>query len=569
MTLLKPAEKRVFYARIIMANAETIDSLLVSLGLDVDQKSFQKATDAINDVKNKSLQLLAAAGVGVGFDAWTRGVARYTGEIESLSFATKTATRDVEALRHAFKAQGFAVSEADSALRRMADVQRNIQMGQLPAFPGSDVLIGKTPVQMLQTLAEMLPVMDEQMRIRALQEMGITPGSSLEKMISGGGSAFSKQIESARAGVSGISPELSADVAEFNQQMANLQTNFNELSKAMGKELIPPVNEILSIANNFIKAHPDLIKAGVEIVGLLAGLKTAAFLVRGLSASLLALTGPLSVLIAALYPAQTVGQEEEESELKRLQRQNWERNNPGIPFPGDRVMGHLSLAPGASASDFMTGDDVPQFAQSTNAGGRPLGIRNRNPGNLRFAGQAGASPGEGGFAQFETQEAGLSALHRQLGLYFKRGKNTISSIVNTYAPGSENDVPAYIRALTKATGKGEHETLDFNDAETVKKLMHGIVTHEVGRGHVSMADIEGAVGGGGTSFGGDESASFAQGAFSSPSDSLPGSSFSPTTQKFEQTNHVVIESTGNPERDQKNFQLYTRNAKDAFESDIY
>lgn len=568
MILLKPAEKRVFYARIIMANAETIDSLLVSLGLDVDQKSFQKATDAINDVKNKSLQLLAVAGVGVGFDAWTRGVAKMVGGLNDAAFAARTTVKEVEAMRHAFEALGRSPMEADALLTRMANVQRNIKLGIIPETELSSKIAGLSSVDTARAISKFLnETRDEQRRNRALTELGIAPGSTLHKDLLEG-KIWNKFAE-AQGLVTGVSPELNDSVDEFNDQMAKLKTNFNELSKAMGEELIPPVNEILSIANNFIKAHPDLVKTGVEIVGLLAGLKTAAFLVRGLSASLLALTGPLSVLIAALYPAQTVGQEEEESELKRLQRQNWERNNPGIPFPGDRVMGHLSLAPGASASDFMTGDDVPQFAQSTNAGGRPLGIRNRNPGNLRFAGQAGASPGEGGFAQFETQEAGLSALHRQLGLYFKRGKNTISSIVNTYAPGSENDVPAYIRALTKATGKGEHEALDFNDAETVKKLMHGIVTHEVGRGYVSMADIEGAIGGGGTSFGGDESTSFAQGAFSGPSQTLPGSNYSPSTQTFTQTNNVTIESSGNPDQDKQMVERYTRNAADSMRSDVY
>ena len=44
--------------------AETIDSLLVSLGLETDAKSFQKANNAIKGVKDGVLQLAAAAGVG-------------------------------------------------------------------------------------------------------------------------------------------------------------------------------------------------------------------------------------------------------------------------------------------------------------------------------------------------------------------------------------------------------------------------------------------------------------------------------------------------------------------------
>ncbi len=68
--------------------------------------------------------------------------------------------------------------------------------------------------------------------------------------------------------------------------------------------------------------------------------------------------------------------------------------------------------------------------------------------------------GEGGrFAVFESMQHGIAALYKQLQLYFKRGINTLSSIVKTYAPASDNNnVDAFISALTKATGKGARGT---------------------------------------------------------------------------------------------------------------
>ncbi|MCN8743111.1 lytic transglycosylase, partial [Escherichia coli] len=77
------------------------------------------------------------------------------------------------------------------------------------------------------------------------------------------------------------------------------------------------------------------------------------------------------------------------------------------------------------------GDDEPeQHAQATKRG-----ERNNNPGNLNFAGQAGASlerPG-GRFARFETAFDGLRALARQLMLYAGRGINSVEKIVSTWA----------------------------------------------------------------------------------------------------------------------------------------
>lgn len=79
-------------------------------------------------------------------------------------------------------------------------------------------------------------------------------------------------------------------------------------------------------------------------------------------------------------------------------------------------------------------------------------------------------------------------------LYFKRGINTISSIVNKYAPASDNnDVAAYIAALVKATGKGATESLNAGDTPTIARLMRGIVDHENGKGYISSSEIMGGI----------------------------------------------------------------------------
>lgn len=123
----------------------------------------------------------------------------------------------------------------------------------------------------------------------------------------------------------------------------------------------------------------------------------------------------------------------------------------------------------------------------------PRGIRNNNPGNLNYVGQAGATKegGENGrFAVFESMKDGISALHRQLQLYFSRGVNTVEKIVNKYAPADDNNnVAAYIRQLAGATGKSADEKIDADDQETVFKLIRGIINHENGKGYVTDQDI--------------------------------------------------------------------------------
>lgn len=126
------------------------------------------------------------------------------------------------------------------------------------------------------------------------------------------------------------------------------------------------------------------------------------------------------------------------------------------------------------------GDDEPeQHAQAVKRG-----ERNNNPGNLNFAGQAGASlesPG-GRFARFETSYDGLRALSRQLMLYAGRGINSVEKIISTWAPASDNNnTAAYIQAVSQRLGVDPRVALNMKDPQTMSALMSSIIHHENGR----------------------------------------------------------------------------------------
>ncbi|EFU8777898.1 lytic transglycosylase [Salmonella enterica] len=131
------------------------------------------------------------------------------------------------------------------------------------------------------------------------------------------------------------------------------------------------------------------------------------------------------------------------------------------------------------------------------------GERNNNPGNLNFAGQAGATlerPG-GRFARFETAFDGLRALSRQLVLYAGRGINSVEKIISTWAPASDNNnTAAYIQAVSQRLGVNPQAALNINDPQTMSALMSSIIHHENGRniyskeliGKAAVAGIGGA-----------------------------------------------------------------------------
>lgn len=108
------------------------------------------------------------------------------------------------------------------------------------------------------------------------------------------------------------------------------------------------------------------------------------------------------------------------------------------------------------------------------------GYKNNNPGNIRYnksnnwQGQRGSDPD---FVIFKSLYYGVRALDILLKGYIKRGKNTVELILNNYAPSSENNTQAYIKAVKNDTGlKGVISPTN----ENLKKLILAISKHENG-----------------------------------------------------------------------------------------
>lgn len=112
------------------------------------------------------------------------------------------------------------------------------------------------------------------------------------------------------------------------------------------------------------------------------------------------------------------------------------------------------------------------------------GYRNNNPGNIRlnpyikWEGQIdGDDPS---FVKFKSMEFGIRALMKLLINYQKRGYNTISKIINRYAPPSENNTSNYIQIISKRVGISKDAILDLSDSNLLIKLTKAIVSVEIG-----------------------------------------------------------------------------------------
>ncbi|MFH3318583.1 hypothetical protein ABK888_09370 [Klebsiella aerogenes] len=135
-------------------------------------------------------------------------------------------------------------------------------------------------------------------------------------------------------------------------------------------------------------------------------------------------------------------------------------------------------------SDTVTGSRRAVSGGGEASADGPRGVRNNNPGNLEasssnpWVGQTGS---DGRFAKFETPEHGIRALGRNLLSYQRQGIDTVSDIINRWAPPTDNnDTAAYIKSVCAQLGVKADQPLDASNPDTLQALCAAIIKHENG-----------------------------------------------------------------------------------------
>lgn len=167
--------------------------------------------------------------------------------------------------------------------------------------------------------------------------------------------------------------------------------------------------------------------------------------------------------------------------------------------------GALAGPPVPYSPDYEPPADLPPLALSEPSFLESIGLiqmamtrgeRNNNPGNIRHGNdwQGEAEGTDDAFESFNSPRDGIRALAKLLRNYQTRsGLGTVRQIVTRYAPASENNTAAYIRAVAASMGVGADAALDLSDDATLAALVAAIIQHENGRNIYASADIAAAV----------------------------------------------------------------------------
>lgn len=105
----------------------------------------------------------------------------------------------------------------------------------------------------------------------------------------------------------------------------------------------------------------------------------------------------------------------------------------------------------------------------------PRGIRNNNPLNIRIGntwlGERN-NPTDNAFEEFVSIEYGYRAAFCILRRYIKRyHKNTITSIISTWAPANENNTQRYIDFVADKMQISPSDIIDYGDKVQMLRLV--------------------------------------------------------------------------------------------------
>lgn len=126
---------------------------------------------------------------------------------------------------------------------------------------------------------------------------------------------------------------------------------------------------------------------------------------------------------------------------------------------------------------------------NTSDNSRPRGIRNNNPGNIRWSNVEwrGLVPEgqrtDNTFCQFVDAFHGVRALALNLHTYWaNHGLHTVRAIIERWAPPGENDTEAYIRCVAERMHVSADADISLADWLTLHNMVEAVITEENGLG---------------------------------------------------------------------------------------
>lgn len=465
---------------------------LVLLGFKVDDQSGKKAEKSVEKF-DAQVKTLTKGVIGVG-TAVTTMVNLFAFQMEKLYYASKksdTTVSNLQAMDYGFRQIGGSAGGMTQAIANMASAMRS--------NPGLQGLLnslgvataGRDKADVMADLVTQLKKMPIFVAEKYANLFGIDKDTLYTLMQ--GLDAY-KQLADQRkqmAADAGLDMEKSSEAATaYAQSLRELWERMGLVKDVAATEMLPAFTKVVATLNDLLSVTTQVDDSMTSLASDVGDAASTA--IRGAAAIWSAFT--LEVKLAGMqlgaYAAATVrlmtGDLKGAATIMKEYQADFNAAMDKAATKQERILNGPGAGgtPTSASQAGLGGQEAVMGAGNRGTPSGTRGVRNNNPGNLNFVGQAGATLESNGsnsrFAKFQTMEAGIGALAQQLQRYSSRGINTLDKIVAKYAPASENNTEAYVQALMKQTGLGRNQAIDMSNPAVMQSLVKGIISHENG-----------------------------------------------------------------------------------------
>lgn len=243
--------------------AETIDELLVGLGLETDKRSFEQGMSAFGGLRTAALNLAGVLGVGLGANSLVSGFANANDELGKFADNMGISAQFVDSLGFALERSGGNAEDAMSSISNMTSLFDEFARGDTGRFDAAamfgfdarTILDAEDTADAFERLARATGDMDGNTRRRVLEALGF--GSQAElTLLSGGEDALQSLMQRAQE----LAPVLEEDTeiaAEFRDSLTDLMQSLEGVSDVVSRQLLPDLIDFSEWASEFLVNNKD------------------------------------------------------------------------------------------------------------------------------------------------------------------------------------------------------------------------------------------------------------------------------------------------------------------------
>lgn len=323
--------------------ANTISNLLIGIGFQVDDKSADNVESSIDNIQSKALQLGSLVAGAFGANALTFGFASAYDELGKFGQRFNVAAEDVITFDRALQHAGGTAGEFYGSVARLTQLQAQSQQNKAGILAGlapegiSDQVAGvinaSDALEGFLVAADALEGLDLKRQERFIQALGFTDAEV--GLLRSGRDGILAAVDAERK-LRPVTDDMTNAAAAFNDQWQDINSNVGGFADRIATPLVKGISEVIGKTNQWIGVNREIINQfanfggkvigdNIEIIsvalgsfaaaGVIAGLKSVAVLVAGISASLVtgaAAAAPWVAAATALYTVATAAGEGEE-----------------------------------------------------------------------------------------------------------------------------------------------------------------------------------------------------------------------------------------------------------------